>query len=449
MGHTQHTMLSLIQIADLGGVYLVSFLVVAVNAWVFELLYQAPRFRDLLRLEEPGPARSSAFADSGGRTWLGVFYQAGVLLIAIILTGIYGTWRLEQNRFEQGPLLALLQTNLSQELREQKESLAERINHLAALNNKAMAHFPVPDLIVWPETSYEGDWYESSSRLPFENIPAGWREREVSMRQHLSRELVKFFPTNHLLGVHAYNLGEDLKKITPFNTALFVNKHGGTRGRYDKVHRVPFGEYVPLRGWVPFIEWIAPYDYDYSIEQGTKFTRFELDKHKFGVLICYEDTDPVLARHYVRAHDDGPAVDFLVNMSNDGWFGGSSEHDEHLAISRFRAIECRRALARSVNMGISAVIDGNGRILRPTELPPPGEPHTWKITDAEELPVAEWSAFKDSAGVILAWIPLDRRASWYAANGDWFAGTCLGLVLAAALWSIVHHYRLRRAAKNV
>src|SRR5207248_3317301 len=79
----------------------------------------------------------------------------------------------------------------------------------------------------------------------------------------------------------------------------------------------------------------------------------------FGVLICFDDSDADLARQYVRTDSDGAPVDFLLNISNDGWFDGTSEHDEHLAVCRFRAVECRRSLARAVNMGISAVIDAN------------------------------------------------------------------------------------------
>src|SRR5260370_39296723 len=100
---------------------------------------------------------------------------------------------------------------------------------------------------------------------------------------------------------------------------------------------------------------LAPYDFDYSITPGTVQTRFRLGKHHFGVFICYEDTDPYLARQYVRQDGGEPTADFLVNISNDGWFDGSSEHEQHLAICRFRAVECRRSVARAVNMGISGI----------------------------------------------------------------------------------------------
>src|SRR5262249_51089874 len=141
-------------------------------------------------------------------------------------------------------------------------------------------------------------------------------------------------------------------------------------GRYDKVFRVPFGEYVPFREVLPWMEKLSPYDFEYSIRAGEHLTRFPLatgsgKTHHFGVLICFDDSDPSVARGYARDDRDGPAVEFLVNLSNDGWFRGTSEHEEHLALCRFRAVECRRSVVRSVNMGISAVIDSNGRVLAP------------------------------------------------------------------------------------
>ena len=142
---------------------------------------------------------------------------------------------------------------------------------------------------------------------------------------------------------------------------------------------MPFGEYVPLGDWLPFLQWLTPYEGPFGIDKGEKLARFKVAGHQFGVLICYEDTDPSLARRYLDTTEDGTPVDFLVNMSNDGWFDGSAEHEEHLAVSRFRAIECRRAMVRSVNMGVSAVIDGNGRVLQPKQFPDTSPP-VWMVS---------------------------------------------------------------------
>src|SRR5262249_38310928 len=170
---------------------------------------------------------------------------------------------------------------------------------------------------------------------------------------------------NILLGLNTDVVANSEGRVRKFNSALLLYKNGGRGGRYDKIHRLAFGEDGPFRDWLPWMAAFAPYDSDYSITAGEHLTRLKLGEHHFGVVICYEDTDPLLARPYGVATADGPPADFLVNISNDGWFDGTSEHDEHLAIARFRAVEARRSVARAVNMGISALIDGNGRVLKP------------------------------------------------------------------------------------
>jgi len=205
---------------------------------------------------------------------------------------------------------------------------------------------------------------------------------------------------------------------------------------------------------------LSPYDFDYSIESGRQHTRFPLIgqykncPYTFGVAICYEDTDPDVTRPYGGGGQ--PPVDFILNTSNDGWFNGTSEHEEHLAISRFRAIECRRCVARSVNMGISAVIDPNGRVLAPRESPPIESPphgdkprfpiHHWRVDDKcwdHELPVTQWGRFKKVAGILEVAIPIDERTSFYAWAGDWLPWTCwTALAVGMFVGSI---RRLRRA----
>jgi apolipoprotein N-acyltransferase len=229
------------------------------------------------------------------------------------------------------------------------------------------------------------------------------------------------FPSNLPWGSFFLSDQKGLRPARRYNSALLLQPNGREGPRYDKMHRVPFGEYVPLRDCLPWMNQFAPYDFDYSIVPGAEFTRFPLGDYTFGVVICYEDTDPYLARQYVRPNRDRP-VDFLINISNDGWFNGTSEHEEHLAICRFRAIECRRAVARSVNMGISAVIDGNGRVCA--------------------LPAPTWAESKKTAAVLTANIPIDRRTSLYAAWGDWLPWTCWGLIGMGWVYSWVRRRRL-------
>jgi apolipoprotein N-acyltransferase len=250
--------------------------------------------------------------------------------------------------------------------------------------------------------------------------------------------------TNLLVGMNGSTVGAG-KVPHRYNAAILIDRLGKAAGRYDKIHRVPFGEYVPFREWLPWMNYLAPYDFDYSVWPGERHTRFPLvdagngNRFRFGVLICYEDTDADVSRPYGGSDGEAPA-DFLLNISNDGWFDGTSEHDQHLAICRFRAIECRRAVARSVNMGISAVIDSNGRVLQPEEMPPlerriDPDFHAWsvpiKLNNPDELPVSHWPAYKKVAGVLLANVPIDDRGSLYAHWGDWLPWLCW-IVLACA-----------------
>lgn len=437
LGHTQHQFLPIIQISDLAGAYAVTFVMAAVNAWLFEALYALEVLRSVLHFaEEPAPVVN----DSRPRPAL---KAQGIVVASLVVAALfYGFWRLEQREFAAGPRVALLQGNLDQRLRNmatgERNVLALRqVNdHYQALCQSAAAQQPAPDIIVWPETSFPFDWYEVASKLPASKIPPDWAVRGERI-QSLARLMAATMKTHLLLGLNANVLDANAEEVR-YNSALLVSPDGKWGPRYDKKHRIPFGEFVPE---LPFMDRFAPYDHPYSITVGDHFTRFPLGKHVFGVIICYEDTDPHLARQYCQPDADGPPVDFLVNISNDGWFDGSSEHDEHLAICRFRAVECRRAIARSVNMGISAVIDGNGRILPPKSSASYGSFWNCQVVDPEdrtsELHPSQWSGFKKTAGVLTAVIPIDDRASVYGLLGDWLPWTCWGVILAGLIWSVV------------
>jgi apolipoprotein N-acyltransferase len=427
LGHTQHNFLPLIQVADLAGAYAVTFVVAAVNAWLFEILTASWRLRKWLPL--------APRARKTGRLAFLLELAAPPSLVAAVLG--YGYWRMGQAEFAEGPRLALLQGNLDQGIRnaafsaEDEVDKAQRtmVEHYWDLTEQGAKH--QPDLIVWPETSWPGYWMESDS---------GQLDDD-------SQRLVKFFQdrwhSNVLLGLNAH-VGSPPEKGPRYNSAVLLGKDGIAHGRYDKMHRVPFGEYVPFKEALPWMNVFAPYDFDYSIRSGDRFTRFPLGNLHFGVLICYEDTDPFLARQYVQPQKGEPEADFLVNVSNDGWFRGTSEHEEHLAICRFRAVECRRPVVRSVNMGISAVIDGNGRVLAPHTIPPIAglsDVPIWVVDridpESPGLRPGQWSEFKKVAGVLVAPVPLDQRSSLYARWGDWLPQGCWAVVALGFVASLL------------
>lgn len=434
LAHTQHTQLWLLQVADFAGAYGVSFLVAAVNAAIFDTWWYLRHRR----------ARVRGYAPPGPPGWLAAI-EFAVVLALIGGAAWYGSRRLGEEHFTAGPRLALLQGNLDQKVKnaaseaEEEKAVHQVLDHYSGLCDVAAGQSPRPELIVWPETSFPFEWEES---------PAGTLTAD-------SRRIANWagrWRQTLLLGLNS-QVADPGGARYRYNSALLLGPRGEVQGRYDKVHRVPFGEFVPFREWLPWMDRFAPYDFDYSIRAGAGLTRLPLGKYTFGVLICYEDTDPLLAREYAEAGVQSAPADFLLNTSNDGWFDGTSEHDEHLAICRFRAVESRKPIARSVNMGISAVVDGSGRVVAASEQRAAGGPEgsmLWETADVQPsggpaLPTRSWHEFKKIPGVLLATIPLDDRPSYYARVGDWLPLACwflIGTCLAGRGIARLRHRRL-------
>ena len=393
LGYTQQDFLAFIQVADVGGIYGVTALVAAVNGMVADWLYRSGWWMRRWG-EETGRAPVRCLG----------CVSAGVLLL-VGLNLAYGYYRLQEGEWEAGPQVAALQGVIPQEEKNERgESLVQSYRRL---HDEALRQEPRPELIIWPETCCPVDYCE---------VAAGEKpSAEFALYAQRSREILQRFdprvPT--LLGLNAlrWEQGREWK----YNSALLLLPGTERFGpRYDKMHLVPFGEYIPFGETLPFLRRFSPYPYEYSCRAGEQWTRFRFADRQgrswsFGCLICYEDTDPDLARQYVAEEP----VDFLVNISNDGWFQGTEEHEEHLAICRFRAIECRRSVVRAVNMGISAVIAPQGRVIA--------------------LPAAEWSQSKGVEAIVSAVVPIDRRAALYPQIGDSLVGVSALVWLTAGL----------------
>jgi apolipoprotein N-acyltransferase len=419
LGYTQHAILPLLQAADLGGVYVISAAVAAVNGAIYEWLIRLHGFRWLCRWPQRHPDPE----------WLVPAVISSLIFGCVLVLMGYGLTRLDHEPFDAGPRVHVLQGNLPQnEKMIRGEQLPE--NGVPPLEQEytrlaAEAYGDGirrrPDLIVWPETCFAQDWYDLVPEIGSEE-PDLLARKLVELEQHEFRELLRrrYPPANLLLGLNR----REFLKVWPengrfrhesrrYNSAILLrdDSERSFAASYDKIHLVPFGEYVPLKEWFPWLQQFTPYDHEYSCTPGDRLTRFPLvtarGTFSFGVLICYEDSDPYLARQYNPAAGGEP-TDFLINMSNDGWFDGTEEHEQHLAICRFRAVEARRSVVRAVNMGISAVIDPDGRVIA--------------------LPGDTWSSSKKMAGIVRAEVPIDRRRTVYAAAGDW---------LPALLWCLL------------
>ena len=404
MGYTQHAFLPFIQIADLGGVYAVSFVVAAVNGLLTDWALRSAAVRRWLRWPDALPATAPS------RPHLRIVTAAVLALFAVSLG--YGFVRLSHPEFATGPRVAAIQGSVPQD--EKILRGGGLVRSYGALHFAAAGAEPTPDLVVWPETCFAGDWFEVA---PGQTPNAEFTEQVEACTAYFDKLR---FRVPVLLGLngHDWQNGRGWR----YNSALMLDATGAKVGRYDKMHLVPFGEYVPLGNYLPFMAAFTPYKHDYSCRPGESWTRFPLKTSDgraftFGCLICYEDSDPYLARQYVASQP----VDFLVNISNDGWFDGTEEHEQHLAICRFRAVEARRAIVRAVNMGISGFIDSDGRVLA--------------------IPGETWSKSKKMEGIVTAAVPIDTRGSLYASIGDTLPAMCWLLIVLGAIAARVRRPR--------
>ena len=194
-----------------------------------------------------------------------------------------------------------------------------------------------PDLIVWPEAS----------------SPEVLGEQGAIFKEIFA--LAKDIRTPVLIGA-VVKEGQGY-----FNSALLIDARGKISGRYDKLHLVPFGEYIPLKRFLPFLEAVVPIG---DIAAGREYTIFTLPATyyplpaKFSVLICFEDLFPELSRQFVKT-----GVQFLVNITNDAWYKKTAAASQHLQASVFRAVENRVFLVRSANTGVSGFISPAGKII--------------------------------------------------------------------------------------
>jgi len=184
------------------------------------------------------------------------------------------------------------------------------------------------------------------------------------------------------------------------NSAFFLTDRGIV-GRYDKIHLVPFGEFVPLSGVIGFVRGWA--EFISELEPGSGAVVFQGPPAPLGVVICYEGIFPDLVREFVKG---GARV--IVNMTNDAWFGRTDGPWQHLAMYPFRAVEHRTAVVRAANTGVSALIAPSGQIVRRLTL-------YHRDTMSEPLPLREGSTLYSRFGEWLAYLAFAVGATALAA----------------------------------
>lgn len=399
LGHTQYSYLPIIQIADITGAYGVSFVIVAANACFTQ---------GLLRW----------------RIGKGGHFLFAIAFIFLLFPLSYGVFRLAVLSYQEGPRLCMIQGNILQDLKMDPDPEQRKRNLQKYIDLSRKLGSGTVDMVVWPETAAQG----------LLNLdPRLCRETDRLAQTSIS-ELAKELQAYLLVGGIAIELGKrdnfkghdspqdgGLLESTFYNSAFLYSPDGELLDRYDKLHLVPFGEYTPLRNVFPFLRYMVPYEIDLS--PGSRWELLEFkgrnqENFRFATLICYEDTVPTLARYFA-----GHGADFLLNITNDGWFHDSPELDQHLAIMVFRAVENRIGMARAANTGISAFVA------------PSGDIYSLVRQDGKR---------REVEGVLEGTVLLAQGGpSFYTKYGDLFSQLCLLVTVGLLLAPTIRRYYLK------
>ncbi|HOO00146.1 MAG TPA: apolipoprotein N-acyltransferase [Syntrophales bacterium] len=360
LGCSQYLYPPLIQIVEYTGVYGLSFIVVLVNALLF-----------------------AALVSGATRVGRALAYLGAVSFLLASLT-VFGLWRMEtvQEAVRKAPEreMSLIQGNVDQSV---KWDPRYQQATMATYTGLTRAHAPRPGgVIVWPETA----------------VPSFFQDVDDIHRAMiaLARETGAWL----LFGSPSYK--EEENRRTLYNSTYLLRPDGSLAARYDKVHLVPFGEYVPLRRLFPFMGKMVPGVGDFGT--GPDYRPLDMDGVAVGVLICYEGIFPEAARRYRQN-----GAEILVNITNDAWFGETSAPYQHLSMTVFRAVENRLFLARGANTGITAIIDPLGRITARTGL------------------------FRTEA--LKGRVKLMKSETFYVKHGDVFAFVCIALSVIGAIYA--------------
>ena len=345
LSHTQYTQPILIQTADLFGAYTVSFCLVAFAAcYVRFFLYR-----------------------SGGDTRPQWKFAIGGLVVAGLVTG-YGAWQLNQplgSTDDESKLnVAIIQGSVDTDLSRMAEVMKEKEKEATLLTWKAREQWADLDLIVWPEGHLPAnDWLPETDYSKLTGKLEGLTDREIregqrDMWRALTGSQYKFRDSVPLIaGTGCVNPTERVI----YNGAVLFDENGSIQKRYFKNHLVMFGEYTPLSNWLTFLKWLPIAD----TAAGDSPEVFEVKGIKLAPNICFESTVPHLIRRQMNELERvGNEPDVMLNLTNDGWFYGTSCLDFHLACNVFRAVEMRKPHLVCANTGLSAEIDSRGQLLR-------------------------------------------------------------------------------------
>jgi apolipoprotein N-acyltransferase len=403
LAHTQVSQPLVIQIADLFGAYGVSFVIMLVAS----------------------AAVSVVAATRPHKLW--PLLPAGAVLAASLVYGWYRLGEPTESDPDRPPVrVALIQGSIDTVFEDNPNRPSQILEQYSDLTLEARRRYGELDLVVWPETMFPVDEILVDDRARNPQLDPSWdpstawgmvadnaelfrrviRNGVRRINEPLTEDHSDSRPTYWMLGTTTWLLGDHPPRR--YNTAMLVDPQAQVVGRYFKMHPVLFGEYVPFGEWIPALYHLFPLPN--GLTPGTQPLAVTVADLTMTVSICFESTMPhMIRRHVVALRRQGRSPEVLVNLTNDGWFWGSSILDMQLDCAVFRAIELRRPFLVAANTGFSAWIDGNGRVLA--------------------------QGPRRATGTLLALVRPDGRASGYERWGDGPLGLCALFCLVIVLGS--------------
>ena len=389
-GSSQWQNLPLIQICEYTGVYGITFLLVMLNITIALTVQNCLKSRNAMeKMPHPVPLMITVAA-----------------MLAVIIFGAASILTAKppvQVNFSA----ALVQGNISQRRNADNDQALEALDVYMQLSDAVVQGRP--DIVIWPETA----------------VPYPYRGYNNRCREYRSR-LTDFIKRNRipmLIGTIDFEQSFDpAKPPLTLNSAFLFDNNGRFMDKFDKVQRVPFGEFVPFRKYLP--EFVTKtIDMNRDLTPGKSFSPLKiLPGVNAGINICFEDTFP-----YVSANEARRGANLLLVITNDAWYPESCEPEQHLANSVFRSIETRLPMLRCGNNSASCLIMPSGLIA--DAVMKKTDPQTGRL-------IPDVLQRGRTAGILKVPVPVNPKPTFYTLYGDVFLYCCMLLTLAASIASL-------------
>ncbi len=316
IGYSLSENLTLIQVADIGGVFFVSLLILLFNILLYQLIFSSKKIK----------------------------YLIFIMLIIFFWSG-YGKYRLANLKLtETNKIISIAQGNIPLDVKWEESFFDSTIAIYKKLTLRAIKKDNA-NLVIWPESAIT------------EYFLKNFKVRKTIVDFAMKNKI------NIFSGFEDYDFSDKYKhrKYLLYNAASQINKNGYIQKPYYKIKLVPFGERMPFLKIFPFL-WklhLGQANFDY----GKEYKTFKFDRYKYSSLICFEIAFPYLTKNFSQK-----GTEFFVNITNDAWFKKSIGTYQHKMMTVFRAIETRKQIYRSANTGYSIVVSPTGKILASTKL---------------------------------------------------------------------------------